>query len=36
MRSKPISYIGRLWILPMLMAIFSVSLQAQKPGKDSW
>ena len=36
MRSKPISYTTNLWILPMLMAIFSVSLQAQKPGKDSW
>lgn len=36
MRSKPISYIARLWILPMLMAIFSVSLQAQEPGQQSW
>lgn len=36
MRSKPISYIARLWILPMLMALFSLSLQAQQPGKDSW
>ena len=36
MRSKPISYTTNLWILPLLMAIFSVSLQAQKPGKDSW
>ena len=36
MRSKPISYTTNLWILPLLMAIISVSLQAQKPGKDSW
>lgn len=36
MRSKPISYIASLWILPMLMAIFSVSLQAQQQGKQSW
>ena len=36
MRSKPISYIASLWILSMLMTIFSVSLQAQQPGEDSW
>ena len=36
MRSKPISYTTNLWILPLLMAIFSLSLQAQQPGKDSW
>ncbi len=36
MRSKPISYIARLWILPLLLALFSASLQAQGPGKDSW
>ena len=36
MRSKPIIYTTNLWILPLLMAIISVSLQAQKPGKDSW
>ena len=36
MRSKPISYTANLWILPMLMAIISVSLRAQQPGKDSW
>ena len=36
MRSKPISYTMNLWILPMLMALFSVSLRAQQPGKDSW
>ena len=36
MRSKPISYIARLWTLPLLMTIFSVSLQAQEPGKQSW
>ncbi len=36
MRSKPISYTTNLWILPLLMALFSVSLRAQQPGKDSW
>ena len=36
MRSKPISYTMNLWILPMLMALFFVSLRAQQPGKDSW
>ena len=36
MGSKPISYTMNLWILPMLMALFSVSLRAQQPGKDSW
>ena len=36
MRSKPISYTMHLWILPLLMALFSVSLRAQQPGKDSW
>lgn len=36
MRSKPISYTTNLWILPLLMAIFSLSLQALQPGKASW
>ena len=36
MRTKPISYTTNLWILPLLMAFFSISLRAQQPGKDSW